>query len=102
MSLDNLPGVTQVAMQSGRHAAQTIIGRLAGDTTRRPFRYRDARRLCLPDHGPQAVENFRHAGYPQQLQVLLGIAKLAGAIVLLLPRLPTLKEWDYAPAISTP
>jgi hypothetical protein len=45
---------------------------------------------------PQAAENFRHVGYPQQLRVLLGIAKLAGAIVLLLPRLPTLKEWAYA------
>jgi DoxX-like family len=45
---------------------------------------------------PQAVENFRHVGYPQQLRVLLGIAKLAGAIALLLPRLPTLKEWAYA------
>jgi hypothetical protein len=45
---------------------------------------------------PAAVENFRHVGYPQQLRVLLGIAKLAGAIVLLLPRLPLLKEWAYA------
>jgi uncharacterized membrane protein YphA (DoxX/SURF4 family) len=45
---------------------------------------------------PQAVENFQHVGYPQQLRVLLGIGKLAGAIVLLLPRLPTLKEWAYA------
>jgi DoxX-like family len=45
---------------------------------------------------PQAVENFRHVGYPQQLRVLLGIAKLAGAIVLLLPWLPTLTEWAYA------
>ena len=45
---------------------------------------------------PPAIENFRHVGYPQQLRVLLGIAKLAGAIVLLLPRLPTLKEWAYA------
>ena len=45
---------------------------------------------------PQAVENFQHVGYPQQLRVLLGIAKLAGAIVLVLPRLPTLKEWAYA------
>jgi hypothetical protein len=43
-----------------------------------------------------AVENFRHVGYPQQLRILLGIAKLAGAMVLLLPRLPTLKEWAYA------
>jgi hypothetical protein len=45
---------------------------------------------------PEAVENFRHVGYPQQLRVLLGIGKLAGAIVLLAPRLPTLKEWAYA------
>jgi uncharacterized membrane protein YphA (DoxX/SURF4 family) len=45
---------------------------------------------------PQAVENFRHVGYPQQLRVLLGVAKLGGAIVLLLPRLPRLKEWAYA------
>ena len=44
----------------------------------------------------EAVENFRHVGYPQQLRVLLGIGKVAGAIVLLLPRLPTLKEWTYA------
>jgi uncharacterized membrane protein YphA (DoxX/SURF4 family) len=47
-------------------------------------------------NSPQAVENFQHVGYPQQLRVLLGIGKLAGAIVLLLPRLPTLKEWAYA------
>ena len=45
---------------------------------------------------PEAIENFRHVGYPQQLRILLGIAKLSGAIVLLLPRLPTLKEWAYA------
>ena len=45
---------------------------------------------------PEAVENFRHVGYPQQLRVLLGIGKLAGAIVLLVPRLPALKEWAYA------
>ena len=45
---------------------------------------------------PETVENFRHVGYPQQLRVLLGIAKLAGAVVLVVPRLPTLKEWAYA------
>jgi len=45
---------------------------------------------------PHALENFRHVGYPQQLRVLLGIAKVAGATVLLLPRLPVLKEWAYA------
>jgi len=45
---------------------------------------------------PVAVERFEHVGYPQQLRVLLGIAKLAGAIVLVLPRRPALKEWAYA------
>ena len=47
-------------------------------------------------NSPEAIENFRHVGYPQQLRVLLGIAKLAGAIALLVPRRPTLKEWAYA------
>ena len=41
MSLDGLPGVSQVAIQSGRHAADTIRRRIAGDKTGRPFRYRD-------------------------------------------------------------
>jgi NADH dehydrogenase len=41
MSLDHLPGVAEVAMQSGIHAAHTIARRLSGDTGQRPFRYRD-------------------------------------------------------------
>lgn len=41
MSLDGLPGVAQVAIQSGRHAAETITRRLGGDTEPRPFRYRN-------------------------------------------------------------
>ena len=45
---------------------------------------------------PQAVEGFARAGYPQQLRIILGIAKPLGAIVLLVPGLPKLKEWAYA------
>src|SRR4029434_4218688 len=45
---------------------------------------------------PEAGENSGHMEYPQQWRVLLGVAKRAGAIVLLLPRLPMLKEWAYA------
>jgi NADH dehydrogenase len=41
MSLDGLPGVAQVALQSGRHAARTIVRRIDGDTAQRAFRYRD-------------------------------------------------------------
>ena len=41
MSLDHLPGLAQVAMQAGIHASRTITRRLKGDTTQRPFKYRD-------------------------------------------------------------
>jgi hypothetical protein len=44
----------------------------------------------------EAVTGFAHVGYPQQLRVLLGIAKLAGAITLLMPGFPLFKEWAYA------
>ena len=45
---------------------------------------------------PQAVQGFAHVGYPQQLRIILGIAKLLGAITLVLPGLVKLKEWAYA------
>jgi hypothetical protein len=45
---------------------------------------------------PQAVEGFAHVGYPQQLRILLGIAKPLGAIALLIPGFIKLKEWAYA------
>jgi uncharacterized membrane protein YphA (DoxX/SURF4 family) len=45
---------------------------------------------------PQAVQGFAHVGYPQQLRIILGIAKPLGAIALLVPGLPKLKEWAYA------
>jgi hypothetical protein len=52
--------------------------------------------LAYLSGGPQVVEGFAHVGYPQQLRVLLGIAKPLGAIVLLMPGWPKLKEWAYA------
>src|SRR5207237_7988559 len=45
---------------------------------------------------PQAVQGFAHVGYPQQLRIILGIAKPLGAIALLLPGVAKLKEWAYA------
>src|SRR4029077_17666715 len=44
----------------------------------------------------QTVQTFAHLGYPKQLRVLLGIAKLLGGIALIVPGLPTLREWAYA------
>ena len=46
--------------------------------------------------GPQAIQGFAHVGYPQQLRIILGIAKLLGAIALVVPGLAKLKEWAYA------
>jgi len=45
---------------------------------------------------PQSVEGFAHVGYPQQLRIILGIAKPLGAIALLVPGMVKLKEWAYA------
>ena len=44
----------------------------------------------------QVVSGFAKAGYPQHLRIVLGVAKPAAAIVLLLPGLSLLKEWAYA------
>ena len=44
----------------------------------------------------QVVSGFAKAGYPQHLRIVLGIAKPAAAIVLLLPAFALLKEWAYA------
>ena len=41
MRLDRLPGLAEVAMQSGRHASRTVARRLEGDAAPRRFRYRD-------------------------------------------------------------
>ena len=49
----------------------------------------------------QVVSGFAKAGYPQHLRIVLGIVKPAAAVVLLLPRLPLLKEWAYAGATFT-
>jgi DoxX-like family len=49
----------------------------------------------------QVVSGFAKAGYPQHLRIVLGLAKPAAAIVLLMPRLPLFKEWAYAGATFT-
>ncbi|MDX6319021.1 MAG: hypothetical protein QOD35_2421 [Nocardioidaceae bacterium] len=41
IALDDLPGVAQVAIQTGRFAARRITDRLAGEPADAPFRYHD-------------------------------------------------------------
>ena len=45
---------------------------------------------------PQTVQGFAHLGYPQQLRIILAIAKPLGAIALLVPGMVRVKEWAYA------
>ncbi|WP_428265797.1 DoxX family protein [Haliangium sp.] len=45
---------------------------------------------------PEVLEIFSHLGYPAYFALLLGISKILGAAVVMLPGLPRLKEWAYA------
>lgn len=45
---------------------------------------------------PQAVDFFKHLGYPAYLLPFLGVAKTLGVITVLVPVSRTLKEWAYA------
>ena len=40
-----------------------------------------------------------HLGYPRYILVILGVWKVLGAVALVVPRFPRLKEWAYAGAI---
>jgi hypothetical protein len=42
------------------------------------------------------VENFTTLGYPTYLMTIIGVWKILGVIVVLLPKLPLIKEWAYA------
>jgi uncharacterized membrane protein YphA (DoxX/SURF4 family) len=44
----------------------------------------------------QVVSVMTHLGYPAYFASILGIWKLLGAIAIVLPRFPRLKEWAYA------
>ncbi|MBS1729722.1 MAG: DoxX family protein [Bacteroidetes bacterium] len=47
-------------------------------------------------NGQGGADMISHLGYPQYLLMLLGVWKLLGAIAILIPKYPLLKEWAYA------
>jgi len=64
MALDDLPGVAEVAIQSGAHASHTILRRLEGKAPK-PFHYRDlgtlaviSRFKAVAEVGPVRVDGF--------------------------------------------
>ncbi|HEX6847615.1 MAG TPA: DoxX family protein [Chitinophagaceae bacterium] len=52
--------------------------------------------LLRQKEGPGAVDSMTGLGYPDYLLTLLGILKISGTVVLLIPKSPLLKEWAYA------
>ena len=94
MSLD-LPGVAEVAMQSGHHAARTIVRRAKGDEKRRPFRYHDLGTAAT-------IGRFRAIAYVGPVRVT-GLAGWLAWLVIHLSfltgfknRLATLAGWAIA------
>lgn len=45
---------------------------------------------------PNFIKVFTELGYPLYLMTILGIWRILGAIALIIPRFPRLKEWAYA------
>ena len=47
-------------------------------------------------HAEQPMSMLSHLGYPQYFVNIIGFWKLAGAIAIVIPGFPRLKEWAYA------
>jgi NADH dehydrogenase len=59
MSLDKLPGVAEVAMQSGLYAGRKIGQEAQGHTYDKPFRYRDLGSAAYISRGKAVVSAFK-------------------------------------------
>jgi hypothetical protein len=44
----------------------------------------------------EEADLFLHLGYPAYFMPLLGVLKILGVVVVLIPKFPLLKEWAYA------
>ncbi len=46
---------------------------------------------------PKFIEGYRHLGFPDYFRIELGIAKIIGLFILIIPAVPArVKEWAYA------
>lgn len=52
--------------------------------------------IALLAGAPAMVEGMAHLGYPAYFLPLLGFWKVLGALAIVAPRLPLVKEWAYA------
>jgi hypothetical protein len=47
-------------------------------------------------HAPHIVQDMAHLGYPGYFPTILGTWKVLGALAIVIPGYPRLKEWAYA------
>src|SRR5215510_4562050 len=52
--------------------------------------------LLKMKEGSGALNSLTHLGYPVYLLTILGVWKILGSVVVLIPKFPLLKEWAYA------
>ena len=52
--------------------------------------------VMLLTRNPQALAGLAHLGYPVYFATILGAWKVLGAIAVVMPGFPRLKEWAYA------
>lgn len=50
---------------------------------------------------PEVKQGFEHLGFPDYFRIELAIAKIIGAIILIVPVKSILKEWAYAGFVIT-
>jgi NADH dehydrogenase len=94
MALDKLPGVAEVAMQGGLHAAHSIVRQLKGEQTN-PFKYRDMGSAATIGRFRSVVDfhGLRLSGFPGWvIWAFVHLAFLTGFG----NRLSTLLKWTRA------
>jgi NADH:ubiquinone reductase (H+-translocating) len=74
ISLDNLPGVAQVAIQGAKYAAKEIDGRLKGKPAQKPFKYFDKGSMAI-------ISRFRAVAMVGKLRVTGVLAWLMWLVV---------------------
>jgi NADH dehydrogenase len=95
MSLDKLPGVAEVAMQTGLYAGRRVSREALGQTYEKPFRYHDLGSAAYISRGRAVVSafNMHFGGFPGWVVWLfIHIGFLTGGR----NRIGTLMSWWFA------